>query len=79
MKFRTKKYLKDRDKSKERSQKGELRLLENKDGRSNIIEIVTNLQIMRYDFKCEYMDDIGCTLPYIKRTLLSCKKCPIMK
>lgn len=79
MKFRTNKFLKDRDKSKERSKNGELKLIEHKDGRDNIKEIITNMRITIDNFSCKHLDDISCNLPFVKRMLPECKNCPIMK
>lgn len=73
-KFSLKKFQKDRDKSYQASKNGDYKLIEHNEGRSEIIEIISNLQDMLKPVVCEQLS-IGCKLPYWKRMFDKCNEC----
>ena len=73
-KFSLKKFKKDRDQSYQKSKAGDYKLIEHNEGKSNGVEIVTNIHAILAPINCEH-DKVGCELPYTKRTLFKCSLC----
>ncbi len=78
MKLNINKFNKNREKSLKGSKNGDYRLIEHNEGRSNIKEIISNIQIMSQGIVCEHLD-VGCDLPFWQRNSVKCKKCPMVK
>ena len=76
MKFRLKKFLKDRDKSTEGSKKGDYKLINSLDGRDNLSEAVAEIRMKLGNKKCSH-NNVGCDLPRSRRLSDDCKTCPI--
>lgn len=78
MKINVTKFNKLREKSKELSKKRDYRLISHIDGRDNLKEISSDINIRMNNFNCEYMG-VGCTLHVYKRVMDKCKECPLNK
>jgi len=73
-KFSLKKFNKDRDKSYNGSKNGDYKFIEHNEGRSNLVEIVTNIRDHLRPIECEHLE-VGCRLPFIKRNMPKCDEC----
>lgn len=76
MKMKVSKFIKERQKSTERSKRGELELLETDKfkGRIDILYNETH-PLAKIADGCEHKLLIGCKLPVIKRTKKECDAC----
>ncbi len=53
---------------------GDYKLIEHNEGRSNHVEVISNLQDMLHPIDCDHKK-VGCELPFTKRNLSKCTNC----
>lgn len=78
MKLNLKKFNQNREKSLKGSKNGDYKLIEHNEGRSNLKEVFSNIQVHLANIVCEHLN-VGCELPFWKRVEKRCVDCPMKR